>query len=67
MELELPKLRDMADKIEVGKKHCARLQIYLRVRDIPASQLPRGYAAYVDEPLPELLAIPDALELSPSP
>jgi hypothetical protein len=67
MELELQTLREMADKIELGKKHCAGLLIYLRVRDTPASQLPISYRVLADAPLPEILAIPDALELSSSP
>jgi hypothetical protein len=67
MEFELATIRDMADKIELGKKHCARLRIYLRVRDVPESQLPPDYKAYVDEPLPERLDLPDSLEISPRP
>jgi hypothetical protein len=67
LELGLPELREMADQIERGKKHCAGMQIYLRIRDIGVKNLPRGYAAYEHEPLPEVLEIPESLTLSPSP
>jgi hypothetical protein len=67
LELDLKTLRDMADKIEHGNQHCARIIIYLRVRDTPSIKLPRGYTDYVGEPLPGVLDIPDALELSPAP
>jgi hypothetical protein len=54
MQIELSALRDMADKVAYGTKHCASLVIYLRVRDIPRSQRPRAYQEYEDEPLPLL-------------
>ena len=38
MQIELSSLRDRADKVAYGTKHCANLVIYLRVRDIPRSQ-----------------------------
>jgi hypothetical protein len=67
MQLSLTSLREMADKVAYGPKHCATLQIYLRVRDIPRSEIPRAYLDYVNEPLPEILPIPDSLELSSTP
>jgi hypothetical protein len=67
MKLELPFVRDAADKVAYGTKHSARLQIYLRLRDIPHSELPRGYLDYANEPLPEILPIPDSITLSTTP
>ena len=67
MALKLDALREMADKVERGIRHCALIQLCLRVRDIPLSQLPSAYADYADAPLPELLIIPEKLELSSCP
>jgi hypothetical protein len=67
IQLSLSSLREMADKVAYGPKHCSRLQIYLRVRDFPRSELPPAYLEYADEPLPEILPIPDSLKLSPRP
>lgn len=55
-QFDLTSLRTMADRIEHGKRHCARLTIYLRVRDFPESHL-RLYAG-ASEPLPEILQVP---------
>ena len=60
-------LRNMADKVAFGTKHCASLVIYLRVRDIPRSHRPRAYQEYENEPLPKRLSIPKPLELSLTP
>jgi hypothetical protein len=65
-QFDLPTLREMADRIEHGKRHCARLIIYLRVRDFPETRL-RRYADYVNEPLPEMLEVPESPQLSESP
>jgi hypothetical protein len=65
-QFDLATLRTMADRIEYGKRHCARLIIYLRVRDLPETRL-RLYAAYADEPLPEILQVPEFPQLSESP
>jgi hypothetical protein len=67
MQIELSSLREMADKVAYGTKHCASVVIYLRVRDIPRSQRPRAYQEYEDEPLPGILSIPKPLELSLTP
>ena len=63
----LAELREMADQIERGKKHCARMQIYLPSARYWNNEFPRGYAADKDEPsLPclEALEIPELLTLS---
>ena len=65
MQIELSSLRDMADKVAFGTKHCASLAIYLRVRDIPRSQRPSVYQEYEDEPLPGILSIPKPLRVVP--
>jgi hypothetical protein len=67
MQIEKSALRDMADKVAYGTKHCATLVVYLRVRDIPRSQRPRVYQEYEDDPLPKTLPIPKPLQLSPTP
>jgi hypothetical protein len=60
-------VRDIADRIEHGKRQCAAFIIYLRCRDIPKDQLPRGYEGYLGEPLPEPLTVPPELVLSKRP
>src|SRR5207302_702487 len=45
-------VRDIADRIEHGKRECAGFLIYLRCRDIPRDQLPPAYKEFFDEPLP---------------
>jgi hypothetical protein len=67
MWLTVEELRDIADKIEHGKRECAGFLIYLRCRDIPADQLPVGYRAMLSEPIPPPLTIPPELKLSPHP
>ena len=67
MWLTLDELRDIADKIEHGKRECAGLLIYLRCRDIPADQLPVGYRAMMQDPIPAPFVIPPELKLSPHP
>src|ERR1700733_2977500 len=65
--LTVDELRDIADKIEHGKRECAGFLIYLRCRDIPPDQLPVGYRAMLQEPIPPPLVIPPELKLSPHP
>jgi hypothetical protein len=67
LELKLKTLRDMADKIEYGKQHCAAFQIWLRFRDTPSDKRPKWLLPFGSEPLPEILAVPTPLELSPHP
>jgi hypothetical protein len=40
--LSLEQLRDIADRIEHGKRQCAGFIIWLRIRDIPMNELPKG-------------------------
>jgi hypothetical protein len=63
----LDELRDIADKIEHGKRESAGFLIYLRCRDIPADQLPVGYRAMLQDPIPSPLVTPLEFELSPHP
>jgi hypothetical protein len=65
--LKLPFLRGVADKIRLGQVQCARVRIYLRVRDVPLSELPHGYVVYKRDPLPGILHVPQPLKLFPSP
>ena len=65
--LTLDELRDIADKIEHGKRESAGFLIYLRCRDIPADQLPVGYRAMLQDPIPSPLVTPLEFELSPHP
>jgi hypothetical protein len=67
MQIELSSLRQMADKVGYGTKHCASVVIYLRVRDVPRSDRPRAYQEYENELLPSTLSIPKPLELSLTP
>jgi hypothetical protein len=67
MWLTLDELREIADKIEHGKRECAGFLIYLRCRDIPVDQLPVGYRAMRGEPLPPPWITPPELRLSPHP
>lgn len=64
MELTLEEVREIADKIEHGKRHCAGIIIFLRIRDVGLANLSRQYRFYGDEPLPEILVVPEILELS---
>jgi hypothetical protein len=65
--LTVDELPNIADKIEDGKRECAGFLIYLRCRDIPADQLPVGYRAMLQEPIPRPLVIPPELKLSQHP
>jgi hypothetical protein len=65
--LTVRQLRDIADKIEHGKRECAGFVIYLRCRDIPVDQLPLSYRIFFNDPMPGLLTIPPTLEPSPHP
>jgi len=67
MSLDLERIRGFADKIEFGKRHCARMVIYLRVRDVGLAHLSSAYRQYEHEPLPNKLDVPETLDLSPSP
>jgi hypothetical protein len=67
MWLTLAELRDIADKIEHGKRECAGFLIYLRCRDISVDQLPVGYKILGGDPIPPPLVIPPELKLSPHP
>ncbi len=67
MLFDLPMLRETADKINCGKVKSAKIHIYLRMRDIPRSQLSHGYKDYENEPLPEILTVPKLLEVAESP
>jgi hypothetical protein len=67
MWLTLTELRDIADKIEHGKRECAGFLIYLRCRDIPTDQLPVGYRMLGGDPVPPPLVTPPELKLSPRP
>jgi hypothetical protein len=67
MELDLQTLRDLADKVEKGKKHCAQVQISMRFRDTPKAKRPAWLIAYGSGPRPKILDIPKTLELSPRP
>jgi hypothetical protein len=67
MWLTLTELRDIADKIEHGKRECAGFLIYLRCRDIPTDQLPVGYRMLGGDPVPPPLVTPPELKLSPHP
>jgi hypothetical protein len=67
MWFNVEELRDIADKIDHGKRECAGLLIYLRCRDIPADQLPVAYRSYMDVAMPPPLVTPPELKLSPHP
>lgn len=67
MWLSLEELRDIADKIECGKRHSAAFSIYLRSRDVPSRQLPIIERALAGDPLPEPLEVPPKLKLSSHP
>ncbi|MGC1776995.1 MAG: hypothetical protein WBB34_03555 [Xanthobacteraceae bacterium] len=57
--LSVEQLRDIADKIEHGKRQCAAFIIWLRIRDFPIDELPVSYRSYRDDPMPEPLDVPD--------
>ncbi|MEO6780567.1 MAG: hypothetical protein ABI407_05670, partial [Bradyrhizobium sp.] len=56
--LSVEQLREIADTIEHGKRQCAAFIIWLRLRDIPIEELPKGYGIYGGDPMPEPLEIP---------
>jgi len=63
---DLPTLRDIANKIEFGKRECAGIVIYLRARDTPTHQWPLWLKG-LSRKLPEKLERPDDLVLEPRP
>ncbi len=65
--LSVQQLREIADQFDLGKRTCAHFLIKLRIRDIPADQLPNGYDLLADEEWPDPLVIPPRVELSPAP
>lgn len=64
---DLQMLRETADEIICGIVQSAKVQIYLRVRDIRRSQLSHGYKDYEHEPLPGILTVPKLLEVAERP
>lgn len=56
--LSVDQLRDIADRIDHGKRQCAAFIIWLRVRDIPTQELPVSYRVFGDDPMPEPLETP---------
>jgi hypothetical protein len=56
--LSVDQLRDIADRINHGKRQCAAFIIWLRVRDIPIKELPISYRMFGDGPMPEPLETP---------
>lgn len=63
----LEEVRSFADKMREGFDQCIRLLIWLKVRDIGVPKLPKGYEQFEKDPLPSILAIPAAVELTESP
>jgi hypothetical protein len=59
--LSVEQLRDIADKIEHGKRQCATFIVWLRIRDIPIKELPVGYAVYGEDPMPTPLQVPERI------
>ncbi|WP_316161942.1 hypothetical protein [Bradyrhizobium sp. SZCCHNRI20481] len=66
MWLTVEELRDIADKIEHGKRNSAALSLYLRYRDQPPGQR-KIIDRILNEPLPGLLNIPAKLKPSNEP
>jgi len=64
---DLPTLRDIANKIEFGKRETAGVIIYLRARDTPSRQLQLWMKSTGPHTLPEKLERPDDLKLEPHP
>lgn len=56
--LSVEQLRDIADRIEYGKRQCAGFIIWLRIRDVPMKELPIAYRVYGGDPMPEPLETP---------
>jgi hypothetical protein len=67
LRFDLPMLRDIADKIEDGKRRCASLRIYLRQRDTPSAQWSTSMKLIGPEALPDVLATPKPVQLSSHP
>lgn len=65
--LALPRLRDIADKMQSGRVQCAKVRIYLRVRGKHVHELDHGLMAYMHEPLPEKLTVPRPLKALANP
>lgn len=60
-------LRDIADKIEEGKRSCAGVIVHLRYRDVPPDKRPLSARMLIDTLPPEPLEIPPKLHSSPHP
>jgi hypothetical protein len=67
MAFSLQKLRSIAETMRLGVVQSARIRVYLRVRDVPESQLSVALRMYADAPLPKLLRVPRPLKLKPTP
>ena len=64
ISLSLPRLRELADAVEIGNKLCLDLNTFLYLRDTPKENWQswaRGIAGLLD-PLPQTLSVPSPLE-----
>jgi hypothetical protein len=67
MALSLLKIRNIADKVQVGRLQCAKVRIYIRFRDTQDAKTTAANRFDLHEPLPEKLRVPKPLKLSPTP
>jgi hypothetical protein len=67
LRLSLSDMRGIADKIRAGVVQAATLDLHLRCRNRPIEKIPSHLRAYADEPLPEMLEMPEKLELQDRP
>lgn len=64
---DLPTLRDIANKIEAGKRACAAIIVYLRYHLVPLENASPLLRSMMPLTLPQKLEPPPTLELEPRP
>jgi hypothetical protein len=61
LSLDLPELRNLADRVEAGRMQAAKISAHLRFRDTKPRHRTRLQLRHGREPLPKLLRVPKPL------
>lgn len=67
IQLKLPKLRSIADKMRDGVVQSATIAIRLRYVGVRSPNVPQPYRDILQEPFPRALHVPEYLKLGPGP
>jgi hypothetical protein len=63
LSINLPSLRDYADKIQDGRLQAAKIMLHLHYRDTPPTKRSFSLRNYGLEPLPQTLDVPNPIRL----